>query len=210
MFRNSGISTSTFVIGLLIAIIASVAVSSLVAQQLTPTGPQGPAGPQGAQGLQGAPGPQGEQGPSGEQGIQGLMGPQGPEGPAGAIIVSNNIGTVSGITTAQNLGSVTINVPSTGYVLIIATATIWTFGESTRCWFGLGTSSGSTNLHQTGVGVIDGSDTQRRTYSATTMAVSPVTSGSRTFFATAYRDTTFGAESINMGNIILTAMFYPS
>jgi hypothetical protein len=109
------------------------------------------------------------------------------------------------------LGSVTINVPSNGYVLVTATATIWTFGESTRCWFGLGTSAGSTNLHQTGVGVIDGSDTQRRVYSATTIAVVSVTPGSRTFYATAYKDSApFNAETINMDNIYLTAVFYPS
>jgi hypothetical protein len=125
------------------------------------------------------------------------------------IVSYNNIGTSSDIpTTPRNLGSVSLSIPANGYVVLTTTATIWTFGDGTRCWFGLGTSAGSINLHETGVGVIDGSGTQRRTYSATSHAVVPVTAGSRTFYATAYKDPTFGAQSINMGDIILTAVYY--
>lgn len=157
------------------------------------TGPQGAQGPQGEQGL---------------QGVQGLQGPIGPQGPAGVTIAKyNNIGSVSGITTTPlNLGNITLSVPSNGYILLIATATVWTFGDATRCWFGLGTTSGSVDLHRTGVGVIDGTGTQRRCFSAVSIAIVSVTSGSHTFYATAYTD--FSAQTVNLGYVYLTAVFY--
>jgi len=206
MSQNSGISTSTFILGLLIAIIASVAVSSLVAQQLAPIGPQGPAGPQGVQGSMGEQGPQGEQGLPGVQGPQGLMGPQGPSGLT--AIAFNDIGSVSDIpTTPLNLGSVTLNAPADGYVFLIATATVVTFGDDTTCVFGLGTTAGATDLHLTRVGVLDGSGSQRREFSATSTAVVPVTAGSHTFYATAYRPSVFSSYSVNLGEVYLTAVF---
>jgi len=101
-----GISNRTFIAGLIVAILASSALSTVVATQRV-TGPQGPKGdkgdtgpqglqgeqgPQGIQGVQGAKGDTGEQGVQGPQGIQGIQGvkgdkgdegPQGPEGPQG-------------------------------------------------------------------------------------------------------------------------------
>jgi hypothetical protein len=206
MFEKSGISTSTFVLGLLIAIIASVAVSSLVAQQLAPTGPQGPAGPEGVQGPAGDQGPQGEQGLAGAQGPIGLTGPQ---GPAGLTVVEfNDIGSVSGIpTTPLNLGSVTLDAPTDGYVLLVATGYAVTFGDSTTCIFGLGTTSGATNLHSTRVGVLDGSGSQRREFSLTSTAIVPVTAGNHTFYATAYRPSVFSSHSVNLGDVYLIAVF---
>lgn len=185
----TGISTTTFIAGLIIAILASSLISALISMQIP-----------------GEQGPQGLTGPQGEQGLQGIPGPQG--SPGVSVVEYNNIGSVSGITiTPQNLGSVTLSVPTNGSVLLIATATVWTFGDSTRCWFGLGTTSGSVDLHETGVGVIDGAGTQRRTFSATSLAIVEVTPGSHTFYATAYKDSTFDARSINLGNIYLTAVF---
>lgn len=124
MGQNSVISTSTFVIGIIIAIIASVAASSLVGQQLGLTGPQGSTVPQEEQGL------------PGEQGIQGLVGPQGPSGRT--IIVFNDIGSVSDIPiTPQNLASVNLYAPTDGNVILTATATVVTFGDDTERVFGL-------------------------------------------------------------------------
>jgi len=57
----SGVSTRTFVVGLVIAILASSALSTVVATQWA-VGPQGPQGPQG---------PKGDTGAQGEQGVPG-------------------------------------------------------------------------------------------------------------------------------------------
>ena len=195
MFNNSGVSPSAFLIGLLIAIIASVAVSSLVAQQLAPTGLQGPDGPQGMQGLQG------------EQGTIGLTGPQGSSGLT--VVAFNDIGSVSGIpTTALNLGSVTLNSPTDGYVMVTATGYAVTFGDDTTCTFGLGTTAGATDLHVTRVGVLDGSGSQRREFSLISTAIIPVTEGFYTFYVTAYRPTVFSSQSVNLASVYLTAVFF--
>ena len=202
-----------------IAVIISVILSALISYMILPAGPQGPKGDTGDTGLQGPKGDTGDtgpQGPKGDTGDTGLQGPKGdtgdvgPQGPPGANIIEyNNIGSVSGITTTtQNLGSVTLSVPTNGYVLLIATAEVVTFGDSTRCWFGLGTTSGSVNLHESAVGVIDGTGTQRRTFSITSLAFVYVTPGSHTFYSTAYKDPVFDAQSINLANIYLTAVFY--
>jgi hypothetical protein len=78
-----GISSRTFIAGLIIAILASSALSTTVATQLA-VGPQGPKGDKGDPGPQGPAGPQGLQGTQGDQGPQGPQGEQGPEGPQGA------------------------------------------------------------------------------------------------------------------------------
>jgi hypothetical protein len=83
-----GVSSRTFIAGLIIAILVSSALSTTVATQLA-VGPEGPKGDTGDQGPQGSTGPQGPQGEQGPQGIQGIQGPKGdkgdtgPEGPQG-------------------------------------------------------------------------------------------------------------------------------
>lgn len=74
-----GISGTTLIAGLIIAILTSSALSTVIATQWV-TGPQGPKGDRGDTGSQGPIGPQGESGP---QGLQGETGPQGPQGTQG-------------------------------------------------------------------------------------------------------------------------------
>jgi len=71
----TGISKTTFIVGLIIAILASSLISALVAMAVI-RGLQGEQGQQGLQGEQGSPGPQGPKGDKGD------TGPQGPPGPA--------------------------------------------------------------------------------------------------------------------------------
>ena len=156
-----------------------------------------------AQNLTGPAGPQGEQGP------QGPAGPQGPQGEPGVSIIEHNyIGDSLGITTTpRNLGSVTLNTPSSGYVYVIATATVVTFGDSTQCLFGLGTFAGGFNVHETAVGVLDGSGTQLRTYSVTSIGAVAVLSGTPTFYVTAQKDPAYDARTINLLDIYVVAIF---
>jgi len=82
----AGVSRRTFIVGLIIAILASSALSTVIATQWIstgPTGPQGETGPQGLQGEQGPQGIQGIQGPIGPQGVKGDKGDTGPQGPQG-------------------------------------------------------------------------------------------------------------------------------
>jgi hypothetical protein len=146
------------------------------------------------------------QGATGATGATGPAGPQGPPGVGWAGV--NEIGSSSDIpTTARNLGMVTVNAPTNGYVFVIATAYVVTFGDGTECVFGLGTTAGSFNLHSTRVGVLDGTGTQRREFSVTSTALVPVTAGSRNFYVTAQKPSVFSAQTVNIGNIYATALF---
>jgi len=84
----SGISSTTFIAGLVAAILVSSSLSTVIATQWA-RGPHGAVGLQGLKGDVGDTGPQGlqgiqgEQGPQGEQGLQGIQGPKGDKGDEG-------------------------------------------------------------------------------------------------------------------------------
>jgi len=78
--KNLGISKTTFIVGLIIAIVASSLISVLATTQLALIkGPKGDKGDKGDTGDTGATGPQGLQGATGPQGPQGLQGISGDE-----------------------------------------------------------------------------------------------------------------------------------
>jgi hypothetical protein len=77
------ITMSKFIAGIIIAVLASSAIS-VGASTILATGPQGPQGEQGIQGLTGDIGPQGPAGPAGAQGPQGVKGDKGGTGATGA------------------------------------------------------------------------------------------------------------------------------
>jgi len=80
-----GISQTTFLLGIIAAVLASSIIAPVVGNQLGlvqgPPGEQGERGPQGLQGEQGTQGLQGERGPPGPQGEPGPRGLQGDPGP---------------------------------------------------------------------------------------------------------------------------------
>ena len=80
--KVGGISMTMFVTGLVVAILASSALSTLIATQFA-VGQQGPAGLQGLKGDKGDAGPQGVKGPQGAIGQEGPAGPIGPQGEMG-------------------------------------------------------------------------------------------------------------------------------
>jgi hypothetical protein len=92
--------------------------------------------------------------------------------------------------------------------MLIATGYAITFGDETTCIFGLGTTAGATDLHETRVGVLDGSGSQRREFSLMSNAIVPVTAGFHTFYVTAYRPSVFSSQSVNLASIYLTAVFF--
>ena len=107
---QTGLSTGTFVVGIIIAILVSSAIS-VGASMMLVTGPQGPAGPQGPQGITGDTGPQGATGPTGATGPQG---PEGPQGPAGVTAFWSNysypyVDRVTLSTTPMSVGHLRVN-----------------------------------------------------------------------------------------------------
>jgi hypothetical protein len=110
----------------------------------------------------------------------------------------------------DNLGSVTVNVPGDGFVVLFFSGTVIFFGDSTEIQFGLGSASNLFDLSSIGMaGRLDGAGTARFRESIQTLAVVPVTAGVRTFYANAYRLSVFSANSVNMGASVLAALFVP-
>jgi len=93
------VSRRTFLIGLITAILAASAISTVISTQWI-RGPQGEIGDRGLQGIQGEQGSQGIQGQQGllgetcDTGMQGLQGEQGPEGPPGVFTIENMSGRI--------------------------------------------------------------------------------------------------------------------
>lgn len=122
-----------------------------------------------------------------------------------------NIGSSSDIPTAiRNLGSVSLNCPSSGYVILTLSGDAVIFGDRTIVDIGIGTSSTSMNLNSTRTGRHDGSSTNRDLRSFSVQAVAQVSAGTRTFYALAQKESTFSAYAVNLGDIYLTAIFIPN
>ena len=86
--QKAALTKGTFVVGLVIAILVSSAISAGISTQFTMgtqglKGDMGDTGPQGLQGSQGETGPRGAAGDTGETGTQGATGATGPSGPPG-------------------------------------------------------------------------------------------------------------------------------
>lgn len=79
--EKKGISKTTFIVGLIVAIVVSSLISTVVSMQWALI--QGPKGDKGDTGPQGEQGPQGIQGEKGDKGDTGATGATGPQGPAG-------------------------------------------------------------------------------------------------------------------------------
>lgn len=132
-----GISRTTFVLGIVIAILASSIVSTLVSMQLAkgPKGDKGDTGPQGPQGLPGTDGVNGKDGVNGTDGLEGksayeiwlgqgnsgteqdfLDSLKGEQGPAGVFTIENMSGWLSSPAYDSGWVSVILNYSSPGIV----------------------------------------------------------------------------------------------
>ena len=112
-------------------------------------------------------------------------------------------------TTPQDIGSITLDCPADGYVLLNASATAIIFGDSTTCFLGIGSTPASADLDETSVGVLDGAGTQRTRFYVGATALVQVNEGNNTFYVTAYKSDVFDAQTINLANIHLTGAFFP-
>jgi hypothetical protein len=113
--ESIGISQTTFLLGIIAAVLVSSIIAPVMGNQLGilqgPPGEQGDPGPLGLQGEQGPPGPQGEQGPQGLQGEPGVQGPQGEQGPIGPshIVAMGTYSWDGGVGSAYNVESIVWN-----------------------------------------------------------------------------------------------------
>jgi hypothetical protein len=108
------------------------------------------------------------------------------------------------------LGSVILYAPTDGKVILTATAVVEIYGDDSLLYFGLGTTAGAFDLHSTIVGVIGGSGSTANVFSATSIAIIPVTTGKQTFYVSAVRSPLWDVNLINLDDIYLTAVFCES
>jgi hypothetical protein len=128
-----GVSMTMFIAGIIVAILASSAISTVISTQLAvglqgPVGPEGPKGDTGDTGLQGPKGdpgekgPQGPQGDAGPQGSQGATGPQGVQGDTGPRGPKGDIGDTGPQGLQGPQGEPGIGFESTGNISIAPAA----------------------------------------------------------------------------------------
>jgi len=119
----AGTSRTTFIVGLIIAILISSVASTVVYTQIVgkgTKGDKGDTGPQGPTGLQGPKGDKGDTGPQGEQGLQGPQGLQGEQGPQCSIPSNASyydpmlIVIKPGPTDWTDLGEMSVDITTTG------------------------------------------------------------------------------------------------
>lgn len=123
---------------------------------------------------------------------------------------SIDLGNALGIgTTATNLGSITITVPTSGEVYVALSGYAVVFGDNTVVQVGLGSAAGLLDLHEVQVGRLDGSGTNRFEYAFNPMTVVSVTGGSTTFYATAVKPSVFSTNSVNLVNLRLIVIWIP-
>jgi len=111
----TGISQTTFIAGLVVAILASSLISTVVAMTII----------QGPKGDKGDTGPQGETGATGPQGPQGEQGPPGPAFPLNSTRANGFPSTTS--TSWEDMPDMAVNITLTNasYILIMLSAEAW-------------------------------------------------------------------------------------
>lgn len=126
-------------------------------------------------------------------------------------IIQFQIGSVSNLsTTATNIGTVNLTTNDAGVVILVLTGTAVTFGGRTVAIVGLGSTALATDFAVQNMGVLDGTDTIRREFPFAPTAATFVQAGTHTFYATAYKPSVFSAQTVNLMDVRLTAVFIPN
>ena len=165
------LTKGTLAVVILIAVIASAAVSGGVSTMLV-AGPQGLTGQKGEtrpQGAQGATGPQGAAGAAGATGTAGATGAAGPAGPAGATGATGpqgpaGLGVTPGSLVAPAYDSGWMNIMSLAGQNITLTHSLNSSDLSVEI---LGRTTTSAGVHQKYLGLTSYSDGWTETYGGT-------------------------------------------
>ena len=113
-------------------------------------------------------------------------------------------------TTVTNLTQLEVTAPTDGYVLLTLSGNAILFGDGTSCSVGIGTSTSAFDIVEARAGILDGSDTKRYYESLSANIVVPVSAGTATYYINAAKSTVFDAATVNVSDIIASAVFIPN
>ncbi len=116
-------------------------------------------------------------------------------------------GNIATAPAMSNCGSISINVPGPGKVIVRAKANAITFGEGTRFTFGIGNNTSSI-VEGALAGATDGSDSKRRNYNVVDEVVFTRSgAGIATYQINAQKSSVFNAKTVNVFDIRATALY---
>ena len=114
-------------------------------------------------------------------------------------------------TLPTNFGSLELDCPSDGVVLLSLNLSFLTIGGRTEGAFGIGTGAGRYNLRRSLMGVLNGQGTDvfRRRFAGAATVFVPVKKGLNTFYATGQKAKNFGESAIRVAGIYFSGIFLP-
>ena len=129
--------------------------------------------------------------------------------PVSKSLILENVADLDTVPT--NFGSLELDCPTDGVVLLSLNLSFLTFGGRTEGAFGLGTGSGRFNLRRSLMGVLNGEGTVifRRRFAGSATAFVPVKKGINTFYATGEKSVGFGESTIRVVGIYFSGIFLP-
>ena len=121
-------------------------------------------------------------------------------------------GTIQTWSTGQSdtktLATITMTIPTSGYVLLIHSGYATFFRQGRRVYAGVGTST-ATTTYDVQLGYLDGTGSERYNLPYTASGVFVVTAGTRTFYATGHGDAAFDSGGFNMTATSFSGIFFP-
>ncbi len=121
-----------------------------------------------------------------------------------------DIGSSSDIpTTIRNCGSIVLTAPQAGFIFVQVSGYAEPFGANTVVDVGIGDSTTAFDFY-TRAGLLDGTDTFRRVFPINVSGVYSVAAGSKTIYLLAQVESTFSAQTVNLGKLYISAIFVPT
>ena len=108
------------------------------------------------------------------------------------------------------MGSITLDAPAEGFVVLPASSSAVFFGDDTSIRFGFSTDNNSFNIARNLSGRLDGSGTLRYRKAIQLTCTTPVSQGANTFFFNVQRNASDDSNTVNIDNIYITAMYFPN
>ena len=122
---------------------------------------------------------------------------------------SGGIVWADGAYDARAVLSITMDIPTSGYVLLFHTGYFSFIGQDRRMAAGVGTVSGDNNINVVRAGYYEGTNTENFVMPYSIVGVVPVTSGTRTFYANVVGEPGSSTGAVTCWYPYFTGLFVP-